>query len=371
MASKHRLRAVIGYDETGEPIIRQINGKSEIDLADEIVRAFIKSGRITEFMPEIYKRLGIVHEPEQDSEQPKHMMSEYVPYWRETYKKGGAKSTQVFRDAKQSVILRYFGEMNVEDIQPDTVQQFLNYRAFEDRMKKATVKADWAFLREIMECAVRDGIIPSNPARDIRLKNNAEAGEGTLALSPEQYKAIRSSVDLLANEIERVTLALFAFTSFRLEEALALKWDDVDFDNNTIRIHSAMTFVNGKADHKTTKTRESKRDFPMGDKLRTILFSVKKDNGYIIAGSPDGDHITESKFYRMWDRISKQVNLYSTTPINFRTTFTTVGIAAGVDPRTMAKLMGHSNTDTTMNVYSKVVDCQLPAAVNALSTYLS
>lgn len=371
MASKHRLRAVIGYDETGEQIIRQINGKTEIDLADEIVRAFINSGRISEFLPDIYNRFGIIHDPEPEEESQKHLMSEYVPYWRETYKQGGEKSTQVFRDAKQSVILRYFGEMYVEDIQPDTVQQFLNYRAFEDGMKKATVKADWAFLREIMECAVRDGLINTNPAKDMRLKNNAEAGEGTLALSPDQYKSVRSSVEVLQDETERVTLALFAYTSFRLEEALALKWSDVDFETNTIHVHSALTFVNGKADQKKTKTKESKRDFPMGEKLRSILFAAKRENGYIISGSSDGEHITEARFYRMWNRIGRQVDLYGTTPINFRTTFATVGIAAGVDPRTMAKLMGHSNTDTTMNVYSKVVECQLPMAVNMLNTYLA
>ena len=76
-------------------------------------------------------------------------------------------------------------------------------------MKKATAKADWAFLREIMECAVRDGLMNSNPAKDMRLKNNVEAGEGTLSLSPDEYRSVRSSVDLLQNEIERVALALF------------------------------------------------------------------------------------------------------------------------------------------------------------------
>lgn len=361
MASKHRLRAVIGFDDTGAPIIKQISASSETALADAIVNAFIKSGRIRDF----------ISIDKQTLPPSKHLFSEYINYWRQTYKQGGAKSTQVFRDAKQTVLLNYFGNMDIEDIKVETVQQFLDFRAFKEGRSKVTVRADLVFLKELLDCAVKDGIIPTNPAKDSRINNNGEAGEGTRALTPAQYKAIRDSIPALTDDTERLALSLFAYTSLRREEAMALRWANVDFDTMVINIDSALTFVSGKADLKATKTKESKRPFPMSAELAEILKPLRRDFGFVISNSDKGEAMSVGTFRGLWKRLASHIELYGATPINFRTTFVTLGIAGGVDPRTMAKLCGHSNTNTTMNVYSKVVNDQLPQAMKTLDNYLS
>ena len=42
MAS-HRLRICVGYDDDGKPITTQIRGVSELELADKVVRAILRS----------------------------------------------------------------------------------------------------------------------------------------------------------------------------------------------------------------------------------------------------------------------------------------------------------------------------------------
>ena len=48
----------------------------------------------------------------------------------------------------------------------------------------------------------------------------------------------------------------------------------------------------------------------------------------------------------------------------------TLGITAGIDPKTMQGLCGHSNTATTMNIYAKVVNEQLPKGIEQLDRFI-
>ena len=211
MAKEHRLRVQIGTTEDGLPITKQVSAKSELELADKAVEAIIQSGRIYDFLP----RENVLP-PEVTKVTPevkKTSFREYTRRWRSTYKQGKAANTEVFLDSKQNILLRWFGEMNIEDIRPDDVQAFLNERA--SKYKRATVKADWALLKEILSSAVNDDIIIKNPAKDRRVHNPAEEGSGTKALTREQITAIQKAIPTLKDANERCLIALLAYTSMR------------------------------------------------------------------------------------------------------------------------------------------------------------
>jgi len=80
MSREHRLRMQLGVNDDGTPIVRQIRGKSELELAENIIKAAIETGRIWDFMPR-----PVMAEPRE-----KTLFSEYADRWRTTYKSGVA-----------------------------------------------------------------------------------------------------------------------------------------------------------------------------------------------------------------------------------------------------------------------------------------
>lgn len=362
--AKHRLRYVAGYDDNGQPIVKQVSGDTETALADALVKAIIKSERIQEFLPDLVQRMT---NSADETPKEKHRMRDYAEYWRQTYKQGIAKTTAALYDAKQSVILRYFGNMFVEDIRPDDVQRFLTDRA--KSLSKKTVKEDWAHLKMILDSAVSDDIILKNPAKDIRLDNSAEDGEGTKALTKEQMAAIRRDLTTLRDDNERCFLALLAYTSMRREEALGLQWEDVDFDNGQINICRALAYPRNVPQLKCPKTKTGKRTIPISGQLGEILRACRRDSGFIICNE-DGKPLSSKRYYAMWKSISSQIDLYGATAKNFRTTFATLSVAADVDIKTTQALMGHADPSMTLRVYTKVEQSKLPVAVQRLDDFI-
>ena len=47
----NRIRVLIGVDPKGQPVYTQISGSSQDEINDKIVKAYVQSGRIFEFLP--------------------------------------------------------------------------------------------------------------------------------------------------------------------------------------------------------------------------------------------------------------------------------------------------------------------------------
>ena len=217
-----RIRVITGYTEDGSAIVSRLSAYDELTLADKVIRAVVESGRIAEFLDGEEITITAEKVSEKLSEAVKTPFGEYVSKWFRTYKSGLQKTSVEHIRSKVSVLNRFFGEMMIEDITADSVQQFITSRANEGRAKK-TVKEDLAVLKELLDSAIYDGLITVNPAKDRRVKNTAKAGSGTKALTREQAADILAHIPSLSDPQERCLIALLAYTSCRREEILGLK----------------------------------------------------------------------------------------------------------------------------------------------------
>ena len=306
--------------------------------------------------------------PEKPPEAARTRFDDYIDKWRATYKTGLAKTTMDLCKAKCSVLKRFFGKLMIEDITADDIQRFITERA--KVCKRKTVKEDLATLKEVLDSAVYDGLIAANPAKDRRIKNTAEAGGGTAALTREQAADILAHIPTLADPTERCLIGLLAYTSCRREEILGLRWEAIDFDKHLIHIRQAVVFV-GKQPHlKGTKTAQSERQFPMCEELERILVGCKRDEGYVISGMGDAP-ISPKEYKALWKSLVSHIELYGMTAINFRTTFCTLSIASGVDVKTTQTLMGHATPDMTLRIYAKQEQGQLDLALDRITGFIS
>lgn len=363
-----RLRVIVGKNEDGSPIIRRVGAYDELALADKVIKAVVESGRIAEFLPAPVAGTRWNPNPETPKEPAKHPFDSYIDHWLSTYKIGLEKTTDVFYSSKRNVLVRFFGSMPVEDIDVETVQKFLNERAA--KYVRATVDADLGVLRDLLDVAVRDKLLEANPATDKRIKNPAKRGKGTTAFTLEQFSAIQAGIPALADPVQRCLLGLLAYSSMCREELLGLKWENINLDTDIITIDAAVVYAGGTV-AKGTKNEFRTRPFPICPALHDILAGCKRDSGYVIHG-PDPEEPISSYYYRrLWRDTAKNIELYGLTAKSFRTTFATFANAAGVDDKTIASLMGHSNTNTAKIHYIKQEQTALNGAMGKLGAFVS
>lgn len=134
-------------------------------------------------------------------------------------------------------------------------------------------------------------------------------------------------------------------------ELFNLKWSDVDYDNNKIKVYSS----------KTNKVRYINFNEYFAAKLKEHQANSKSE--YIV--EYEGKPLTTIK--RGFATAVKKAGIkYPVKPYDFRHLFATTLITKGADIAAVSKLMGHSRISTTVNSYYESRSEEMAKAVELL-----
>ncbi|WP_050740602.1 tyrosine-type recombinase/integrase [Acetobacterium bakii] len=252
----------------------------------------------------------------------------------------------------------------------------------EKKVTNDTVLHYHRLLNNIMNTAVRWGVIPFNP-----IENRVELPK-TERKEPK-YMDDKEALEFLSLMEEepikyKLALNLLIFSGLRRGEIGGLKWSDIDFDGNIITIKRALKYIPGKkAFEGDTKTFKSMRSI----KLPEFIFDLFKAyrlwqlTGRIQVGDRWND--TDYVFTR-WNgepmnldtiggylkKFTDKHNLKAVHLHSLRHTNASILIASGVDLKTVSSRLGHSNLSTTGNIYAHVIDTADAKASDALENIL-
>lgn len=358
-----KQRVIIGFND-GKPIYKYISGNTQDERDIEVVRAFIESGRILDYLPANY--LEAQRKKQEAIE--KHNFFKYTWDWYAIYKEPNVSSK--YKDTLIGRINRlcsFFGGRYIEDIQGKDVQEFLSTMS---DLTCGTVGYYKNLLSQIFDSAIEDEIIVKNPAKSKRIKVYGVDSEGNKALPLyECQKLIELLPSLEKNEACAIALMLFA--GLRREEMLGMRWEDIDFANRLLHVQRAVVITNdGRPEVKCTKTKSSKRPIPMSDLLIGALSPYRKDNGYIVTDE-DGDLFIDRRYKKFWSNVRKHTGIPNLNAPILRHTFATMNVASGVDMKTVMHFMGHTKISTTAEIYTQVESAHAMDVRNNMSDYVT
>ena len=248
-------------------------------------------------------------------------------------------------------LVAFFGDRQASDITPQLIEQFKNHRRQaligQRPISGATVNRDLACLKTAFSKGVQWGLVPSNPVKLVKLYSEKDRAR-TRYLSPTEKAALLAAC---SPELRRLVLIALK-TGMRKSELLGLRWQDVDFGANQIKIRKSksgrMRFIPLHSD-----VLEVLNDLPKGG---DIIFTSSNGNAYTLYGQV---------------RTQFDVALGKAGILNFRFhdlrhTFASEMIMRGADLKTVSELLGHANTAMTER-YSHLSPTHRALAVNLLA----
>jgi integrase len=248
-------------------------------------------------------------------------------------------------------VLPVFGSKRLCEISRVDVQCFVA-----DKRKRgysgSSIRGMRTALGKALQSAVEWGYVEQNAARGISIGSREPKTERLYLSAAESVKLIAS----LGAPVRTVVLVT-VLTGLRIGELLALRWKHLDFLCGTIQIRE--TVSEGKFG--TPKTKSSRRDIPMSEPVQKALEAQRSRSRQ--TGSEELIFATRNQtplnpknlLRRVLRPACVRLELPLVTWHSFRHTHATLLGEVGESLKIAQALLGHSDLETTLNVYTHAI----------------
>ena len=266
-----------------------------------------------------------------------------------------ATSTASYYDAGLRLrVLPALGHLKVSKITTGVIDRTIDQ--WETEYSPSTIKNTIAPLVRVLDVAVRDEVISSNPAKH-RARRTFHKDS---ALKPGALRAYAipdmETLNLLSGACGEVHqsysdhVMLCAMLSARGSEVAGLEVGDIDWVNRIVKIERQVYPGKGGLVTKQTKGRKE-RYVPILDPLEPILvrLSAGKKPGDPLLRGPRGGVLTTATIRdaTKWDELVKGLSMESLTRHGLRHTGATWLADAGVPLHVLQRILGHASIETT------------------------
>ncbi|MCI2170991.1 tyrosine-type recombinase/integrase [Schleiferilactobacillus perolens] len=283
-------------------------------------------------------------------------------------------------------ILPAFGDKRIATITTRDVQKAVKawYEA-----TTANYKRWYNYVVSVMDYAERQGYMSKNPAKAVVLPRHEEtAGDKPENFwTKDQINRFFSCIDKTEGLDIFIMFRVLAYTGVRRGELLALEWQDVDFEHNTVRINKTLTQGNrGHQIVQAPKTRAGRRTIPVDQQTMDWLkkwrhlqqqhflllgINTLAPHQLVFSNRKNGHHSLNTPAKRLL-KIQKDNKLTPRITVHgFRHSFISNLLIAGVPVTSVQKLVGHTDPAITLGIYAHVSAQQESEATAALARYMN
>ncbi len=301
------------------------------------------------------------------------------------------------------------GQYKIGNLKRSDIRRFYNRLIDGRNLKVATVDNIHTVLHQVIDIAVEDGYLRNNIS-DNALKELKQSRN----LFTEKRKALTiHEQEIFLNFLKSSNMyshwypvfALMLGTGLRVGEATGLRWNDVDFENNTLSVnHTLVYFKHSQGGCyfavNTPKTRAGERTIPLIDSVKEALEMEREyQNTVGIKCNAKVDGFTNFIFVNRFGntqhqgtlnkalrRITRDCNqdildkAKENEPVillpkfschTLRHTFTTRLCESGMNIKVIQAVLGHADISTTLDVYADVTKDLKKAEMQLFDDFMS
>lgn len=339
-------RVVIGHKKDGSPIFKYAYAHTQKELG-ETLRALARVYHDRDLTEEMMLTLGT-----------------WLERWSaETFPLSLRASTaENCRRMIQNHIVPRLGKKRLADLTTDDIQKFCNELRQSGRVDQqesglsaSMVRRVHSLLHQALDAAVRARLIPSNPADGVQLPKQRRTQKQIL--NDEQLNVLMKAIE--GDEDWHDFFYTELTTGLRRGEICALRWEDFDESEGLLHVRRTLKRENGALVCGDTKTYAGQRVILLPLSTAELLRERRKSalTDWIFPNLLRPEQPTNpNTAYDHMKLILKRAGLPDIRFHDLRHTFATHALASGVDAKTLAGILGHTNASFTLDTYTHVTD---------------
>lgn len=289
------------------------------------------------------------------------------------------------KDMYRLHILPVFGDRLISRISPLDCQNFITDKAKSFK----NMKQIKSYTSKIFDFAINMNYIDKNPMANVIMPKIKKEKSNNFWSLDELHQFLNIVED--SEPYKHYALfRLLAYSGLRKGELYALRWGDLDFDNQLLSINKSLGRVNGHAFEKGTKNSFSVRSIYLDNETINVLkhwqelyrqeqnqLAISKidlSNDYMFTyvnqfGQIEPLHA--DYLNNILKRIIRKHKLKPISPHGFRHTHATLMTEIGIDPSNTSKRLGHASSQMTLDVYTHTTKAGEQNSIKKFADYLN
>lgn len=281
----------------------------------------------------------------------------FMQSWLEMVVRGRNKpqTYQRYASLTKKHVIPNIGHIQLSHLTAEHVQTMLNKLA--KKLKRNSVTSVRGALHRAINQAIRWGHVRHNVVHYTDIPGQKTYSSGK-AFSAEEASTFLKAIE--GHPLEAL-FYLAVTRGLRRGELLGLRWQDVNFNEQYLRVVNTLMWDN-KYVLGALKTAAGNRILPLSDKHISLLGAVMaqqqaamgkrwKDTTYVFSRA-DGTPLRPRYMHDHFKKILEKANLREIRLHDLRHTCGTRLAEEGVDPRTIADVLGHSTVNITLTTYT-------------------
>lgn len=263
-------------------------------------------------------------------------------------------------------------QLKLHDVKLSDIEDYYYYKSVSGRLdgkegglSYRSIKLHSVVLNLIFNEAMRQSLIKNSPCKYAQIPNTAKKSKKKMDFyTPAQCKKL---LMVTKGTIIHDMIYITFMYGLRRSELMGLKWDAVDFDNDTIEICHTVVLQNVVVSKDKTKTDGSNRLYPLLPDVKSLLLARNRqkqknkklfgdcynDTGYIFT-KDDGSTYYPSYPTHTLQKILKNNELPHIRWHDLRYSTASLLVEKNWHMKDISEWLGHENISTTMDIYAKI-----------------
>lgn len=270
------------------------------------------------------------------------------------------------------------GRQPLAKLQPEQVEG-LYAQMLGQGLSTATVLRAHRILSRALKVAMQRGRVARNVCTLID-PPTVKRAESSPLTGEEARRVLAAALD--QRNAARWTVALAV--GLRQSEALGLRWADVNLDTGSLSVRRGLHRVTGQGVvFEEPKSERSRRTLALPAQLvealrvhraaqltERMLAGPLWEDGDLVFAQPNGRPLDRKADWRAWKALLSAAGVREVRLHDGRHTAATLLLSAGVHPRVVMDLLGHSQMRTTTDIYSHVMPALAREAADRMGATL-